>query len=98
MSLLFLQQFRFLTKTIVVGTQTKNRTIAPTTVIVGFNPAKTREIYIFVNIIRHMYQRNNGTQFSKKAKCIAFTCRFLLRSLFSGGGNTGNSPLLTILS
>lgn len=51
MYLLFLQQFnsfRFFTKTIEAGTQTKISTTAPIMVIVGFNPAKTREIYIYL--------------------------------------------------
>lgn len=95
MYLLFLQQFnsfRFFTKTIEAGTQTKNSTTAPIMVIVGFNPAKTREIYISLDIcINDMMEH----KLNKTKICIVFTCRF--RSLFAGGGNTGNSRFPTIL-
>lgn len=60
MYLLLLKQFnssRFFTKTIEVGTHTATSTTTPIKVIVGFNPAKSKEIYISicVNIIRHVY-------------------------------------------
>lgn len=51
MYLLRLKQFnsfRFFTKTIEVGTHTATSTTTPIKVIVGFNPAKSKEIYIYL--------------------------------------------------